>query len=145
MATRAPDRPDEAPSQRRPERRWLPALGVLGVIVFVTGGARAVGDALAGPPGPPVDVGGVVRVQPEPGWELEGQDPDAALLVRGTARLFIQARAGVAIPAVDLARSYVEDGKTGLRARFSQLTVEDPPRGGGRGERPPRSAVRLRR
>lgn len=127
MATRAPHRPDEAPSQRRLERRWLPALAVVGVIVFVTGGAQAVGDALAGPPGPPVDVGGAVRVQPEPGWELEGQDADAALLVRGTARLFIQARTGTTITAVDLARSYVEDDATGLRARFSRLTVEDPP------------------
>ncbi len=102
-------------------------MAVVGVIVFVTGGARAVGDALAGPPGPPVEVGGVVRVRPEPGWEPEGQDPDAALLVRGTARLFIQARAGTTISPVDLARSYVEDDETGLRARFSQLTVEDPP------------------
>jgi hypothetical protein len=61
-----PVRPDEAPAQRVTERRWLPVIGVVAVIAVVAFGA----GSASGSPGPPVDVAGIVRLQPEPGWEV---------------------------------------------------------------------------
>jgi hypothetical protein len=119
-------RPDEAPSQRRAERRWLPVLGVVAVILLVSGGARTVADATAGPPQPPTGVPGTVIVQPRPGWSV---DPGArvddgslheVLLVRGTADLLLVGIDGYGGSASDLARDYVERV---LGARFAQLSV----------------------
>jgi hypothetical protein len=62
------------------ERRWWPTLAVLAVIVFVAGGSRAVGDALAGPAGPAVEVGGVTTVQPAPGWAVEARSEQAGIV-----------------------------------------------------------------
>lgn len=128
-STRPPPRPDEAASRRRVERRWLPALGVVAAIVFLTCGARTVGDAIAGPSGPPVDLSGVVRVQPRPGWELEGREDTQEgvhrlLLRRGTAGLFILALEDYGGSPKDLAARYVDEA---LRSQLSQLAVEEPP------------------
>jgi hypothetical protein len=126
MRSEPAPRPDEAPAQRRVERRWLPVLAVVATIAFVTGGARAVADANAGPPQSPASVPGIVVVQPQPGWR---EDPDArtddgafheVLLVRGTADLLLVGIEGYGRSAPDLARDYVERV---LRARFAQLSV----------------------
>jgi hypothetical protein len=96
-------------------------------IAFVTCGARAVGDAIAGPPAPPVEVPGVVRVQPAPGWELAAREDDGAehrfLLRRGTAGLFVSAIEGFGRPASDVATSYVRGV---LDQELARLTVEQP-------------------
>jgi hypothetical protein len=119
-------RPDEAPSQRRVERRWLPALGVVAVIALVTGGARAVADATAGPLQPATGVPGIVVVQPRPGWseDLDARVDDGGfhevLLVRGTADLVLVGIDAYGGSPADLARDYVERV---LRARFAQLSV----------------------
>ena len=131
MGTRVqpPPRPDEAPAQRRVERRWLPALGVVAAIVFVTCGARTVGGAIAGPEGPPIDVPGVLSVRPRPGWELEArEEPQEGvhrLLLRlGTAGLFVLALEGSEESVGSLAARYVNEG---LGSELSQLAVEEPP------------------
>jgi hypothetical protein len=119
-------RPDEAPSQRRAERRWLPVAGVVAVILFVTGGARALADATAGPLQPSTGIPGIVVVQPRQGWTADAgaRVDDGALhevlLVRGTAHLLLVGIDGYGGSASDLARDYVERV---LRARFAQLSV----------------------
>jgi hypothetical protein len=101
-------------------------LGVVATIAFVTGGARAVADATAGPLQPPASVPGIVVVQPRPGWS---EDPEArvddgslheVLLVRGTADLLLVGIDAYGGSASDLARDYVDRV---LRARFAQLSV----------------------
>lgn len=122
---RTPPRSDEAPTQRRLERRWIPALGVLAVILAVTGGAQAVDRAFAGAP-EPVVVGGTVTVIPEAGWTIVANAEDAgggqALLARGTASLLVFAMPPGSGPATELARGYAE----ALDDRFAQLTIGDP-------------------
>jgi hypothetical protein len=64
------------------ERRWLPVLIVTALIVVVAGGARTFADATAGSTGP-IALGSV-RVQPQPGWQVEGSvQPAAVRLHRG--------------------------------------------------------------
>lgn len=88
-----PPRPDEAASQRRVERRWIPAIAVASVILVLSAGAHMVGDRLAGVQGPPVVVPGVVTVQPRPGWEVAERSDDGTthqlVLRRGTAGLLV--------------------------------------------------------
>lgn len=121
-----PPRPDEALAQRREERRWLPALAVLGVIVFVTGGSQVVGSAIVGPAGPAFDVGGIVTVMPEPGWGVvsvsEELETTQVLWRRGAAALLVVAIPRVDASAQDLARGYADDALSG---RFAQLTIGD--------------------
>lgn len=120
----APPRPDEAPAHRREERRWLPAIAVVAVIVFVTGGSQVVGDAIA-EPAEPVRVGGVT-VTPEPGWEVDSRTEEpgvsSALLRHGSAGLLVLALDGPA-SAEELARDYAD---LALRERFAQLTIGQP-------------------
>jgi hypothetical protein len=64
------------------ERRWLPVVIVTALIVVVAGGARTFADATAGSTGP-IALGSV-RVQPQPGWQVEGSvQPSAVRLHRG--------------------------------------------------------------
>jgi hypothetical protein len=64
------------------ERRWLPVLIVTALIIVVAGGARTFADATASSTGPIVL--GSVRVQPQPGWQVEGSvQPTAVRLHRG--------------------------------------------------------------
>jgi hypothetical protein len=118
-----------ASPERRPARRWLPTLAVLGVIVFVSGGSRAVGDALAGPAGPPVDVGGVAIVHPVTGWEVAARTAaggiDQVLFRRGAAGLLVGTIQGYGRPVEELAGEYADDA---LDGRFAQLTIGDPAR-----------------
>lgn len=124
----APPRADEGPAHRRVERRWWPTLAVLAVIVFVAGGSRAVGDALAGPAGPAVEVGGVTTVQPAPGWAVEARSEQAGivqvLLRRGAAGLLISTSEGFGRPAEELREVY--EGV--LQGRFAHLTIGVPAR-----------------
>jgi hypothetical protein len=110
------------------ERRWWPTLAVLAVIVFVAGGSRAVGDALAGPAGPAVEVGGVTTVQPAPGWAVEARSEQAGivqvLLRRGAAGLLISTSEGFGRPAEELREVY--EGV--LQGRFAHLTIGVPAR-----------------
>ena len=120
----APPRPDEAAAQRRVERRWLPPLAVLAVIAFVTAGSQLFGGGPGSTTAPAVDVGGVVTVTPEPGWEVVSTTQDGgvsqALLRRGAAGLLVVGVAAAVGSVEDLAREYAEDA---LRGRFAQLTM----------------------
>jgi hypothetical protein len=66
-----PPRPDASSWMRRGvhDRRWLPVLAVLGVILVTTLGGFVAAAALAEPAGPPVSIPGIVSVQPLTGWE----------------------------------------------------------------------------
>ena len=98
----APARPDEAPSQRRVERRWLPALAVLGVIAVLTVGSRGVSEALSDTPGEAIDLSEAVRVTPVAGWTVEGPTKGdgytTALLTHGTVAMQVIAAPGVRPP-----------------------------------------------
>jgi hypothetical protein len=97
----APARPDEAPSQRRTERRWIPALAVLGVIALVTGGGRGISDALSDVSGV-IDVSDALRVHPVAGWTVDGPHQGegfrTVLLTHGTAAMQVTAAPGVRQP-----------------------------------------------
>jgi hypothetical protein len=80
--------PRSAPAaEERPRRRELPALLVLAVIAAVVGGGYVVSAALAEPAGPPVVVGGVVRLQPLSGWAVAERGPRSARVTRGGGNL----------------------------------------------------------
>lgn len=103
-----------APSSPRlpagpPERRWLPSLGVVAVILAVVFGGYVTAAALSTPAGPPVSVGGVVRVSPPSGWAPAARfdDPPGIRLTRGSGNLDV-----LALPfsgtALDLSHEYVD-------------------------------------
>jgi hypothetical protein len=104
-----PDRPDERPSQRGHERRWLPLAGVLGVILFVTLGARPFADR--GEVGA-VGFAGIVQVHPAPGWVEQAHDEQGdshkLVLANGTVQLGVLAVGGNQGTADDVARSYAD-------------------------------------
>jgi hypothetical protein len=112
-------RPGEA---RGRERRWLPPIAVLCVILIMTVGARGIADALAEPPGGPVEVGGVVGVQPRAGWTVASREDRGAfheaLLVRGAAGLSVVGIEEAGETPEVLAESYVQQV---LHDRFVQL------------------------
>lgn len=126
----APPRPDEAPAQRRRERRWLPALGVVIAIVVVTGGGRVVGGAVAGTAEQVVLAGGVT-VTPEPGWTVvstgEQEGLSQALLAHGNANLLIVAGPAGVGAAQELGGRYVR----ALEDRFDQVTIGEASVEGG--------------
>jgi hypothetical protein len=71
-------------------RRRLWPLGVTAVVLAVVVlGGYPLGDVLSRPAGPPVDVAGVVRVQPLTGWEVADryEGPPGARLTRGSGSL----------------------------------------------------------
>jgi hypothetical protein len=82
------------------ESRWLPAIGALAVILFVSvGGFLLAGEPTAagqeltgdeGKPGAPVSVG-PVSVRPAPGWTVAEQipDPPQLRLNGGAAQLYV--------------------------------------------------------
>jgi hypothetical protein len=101
-----------APELRAPPvrtRRFLPAAIVVGVIVAVLFGGYVFAAALSEPTGPPVDVGGVVRVEPLSGWTVAGrsQDPPGVRLSRGGGTLDVAAF-GFTGDADALLRAYLE-------------------------------------
>ena len=114
MSTTAhpPPRPDEASSQRRVERRWIPAIAVVLVMLSLTVGAHAIGARLAGQRQPLTGMPGVLEVQPAPGWEVAERSDDGAthqlLLRRGTAGLLIVGIEAYGRGPEDLAHDYAE-------------------------------------
>jgi hypothetical protein len=118
-----PDRPDEAANQRVVERRWWPAAVVTGLILLVAGGARGVADAVAGPAGPPVAVEGV-RIQPEPGWDLEAtsDQPPRARFHRGAVQLVVLAVPAAGSDPSTIAERYVTEV---LRPDLASVTIGD--------------------
>lgn len=96
-----------APRSGAKARIW-PLVLTAAVLAVVVLGGYPLGDALSRPAGPPVDVAGVVRVQPLTGWETAGrfEEPPGARLTRGNGNLDF-----VALPfqgsAEDLAQEYV--------------------------------------
>ena len=115
------------------ERRWLPTIAVVVVIVGVVFGGYAVAGSLSTPSGQPVSVGGVVFVYPLRGWEHADTfaDPPGIRLAKGSGALDV-----AAVPfsgtEQDLLREYVEQV---LEPDANQLQVSDPGHvtlGGGR-------------
>ena len=94
------------------ESTWLPTLVVAAVLFVVVTGGTITATALSVPAGPPVDVGGVVRVFPLSGWEVawrgEVKGVPAARLTRGTGNLDVLAPAQGSDPD-ELLRSYVQE------------------------------------
>ncbi len=108
--------------QRR-ERRWIPALAVLGVIAVTVLGGYVVAAALSEPAGPPVAVGGVVGVQPLSGWDVAGTAPVGGLafarLTRGSGNLDVVVVQGFGGDAGALAKEYVDRVLSGQLSRLS--------------------------
>lgn len=119
----APERTDEAPAQRVRERRWLPLILVSALILVVSGGARTAAQVTAGTPGPPVTVGGDVRIQPLAGWDLEQSDDDGARFHRGPVLLDVFVGPPDPQGAASLAQRYVDSG---LRASLAHVSVGEP-------------------
>ena len=121
-----PLRPDEAALQRRSERRWWPALAVLGVILVVVLGGFVTAAALSEPAGHPVTVGSVVTVQPLTGWVTADTAPIGDLpfarITRGGGNLDVVVIPGYGGTARGLADDYVERV---LRQELTQLSVSD--------------------
>jgi hypothetical protein len=78
--------------------------------------------ALSEPAGPPVDVGGVVRVEPLSGWEV-AQDPPGVRLTRGPGTLIVRAFP-FAGDASQLLHTYVEQSFGSRAEQISFGTVE---------------------
>jgi hypothetical protein len=102
-------------------RRLWPVLVVLAVLVFVVGGGYVLGGALSQPAGPPVELAGVVTVQPLSGWEvaMRFHDPDGIRLTRGSGNLDVFAVPFGEGPA-QLAEEYV---RTFLEPEADRLSV----------------------
>ncbi len=117
-----PMRPDEALAQRVRERRWVPTLIVTALIVVVAQGARAVADATAPAPGPPITVGSVLTVQPRPGWDVVSTTavPPAARLHRGPVLLDVFVYPAASDGPGGVAARYVEGA---LRPGLAQVTI----------------------
>lgn len=122
-----PPRPDVAPSPRHRERRWLPTLVVLGVIVVTVVGGFVVAAVLSEPAGPAVTVGGAVRVQPLSGWEPAAGATTAdalplARLTRGGGNLDVVVAPSFDQDADALVDHYVNDV---LEEQLSGLSVSN--------------------
>ena len=122
-----PPRPDVAPSLHHRERRWLPTLIVLGVIVVTVVGGFVVAAVLSEPAGPAVTVGGTVRVQPLSGWEpAAGATTAGALpfarLTRGGGNLDVVVAPSFDQDADALVDHYVNDV---LEVQLSGLSVSN--------------------
>ena len=91
-------------------RALVPTLAVAATIAGVVFGGYLVGGAVSARAGPPVEVAGVVRVEPRSGWEVAArfEDPPGVRLTRGNGNLDI-----VTVPfeggADALAAEYVTD------------------------------------
>jgi hypothetical protein len=70
-------------------RTVLPVVAVVAVLALVVFGGYVTAGALSEPSGPPVDVGGVVRIRPLSGWELADRfaEPPGVRLTRGSGNL----------------------------------------------------------
>jgi hypothetical protein len=116
-----PVRPDEAAGQRVPERRWLPVIAVVAVIGVVAFGG---GGAGSGESGPPVEVGGIVHLQPASGWELversDGTRVHRVRLRQGNTLLDVYAVLGFGSSPEELGAEFQNEI---LSSRFDRLTI----------------------
>ncbi len=103
------------------ERRFLPALVVLVVLLGVVFGGYVAAAALSSPAGSPVDVAGLVRIRPLSGWELARRfgDPPGVRLTRGSASLDVAAGA-FSGPSAELLEGYVREV---IEAQGDQVSV----------------------
>jgi hypothetical protein len=99
---------------RRPTSRargFVSATAVLIAVLVTVFGGYAVAALLIEPAGPPVSVGGVVRVQPLSGWEFAGRyavaGMPAARITRGNGNLDVLVT--VADTPDELAHRYVDE------------------------------------
>ena len=107
--------PRAEPEARRepatPARRFAPAAAVLIAVLVSVFGGYAVAALLIEPAGPPVSVGGVVRVQPLSGWEFAGRyavaGMPAARITRGNGNLDVLVT--LADAPDELAHRYVDE------------------------------------
>lgn len=108
-------RSGEQGDPRRCERRWLPLSGVVVVLLAVVGGGYAAAGALSEPAGPPVQVGGIVTIQPLSGWSLAGRGRLStngqmfARLTRGGGSVDVIAYPGISGTAGSLAAIYTRE------------------------------------
>lgn len=115
------------------ERRVLPSAGVVFVLAAVVLGGYLTAGALSAPVGPPVVIGGAVRVTPLSGWELAERsgDPPVARFTRGSANLDV-AVIGFSGSGRDLLREYVtqilEPGAAQLSVSRVEAVELDPGR-----------------
>jgi hypothetical protein len=97
---------------------------VVCVIVAVVFGGYVVAAALSAPAGAPVDVAGIVQVQPLSGWALAGRGTVAgvpfAQITRGSGNLATTALASRGGDAERLATDYA---RIVLEPRLSQLSI----------------------
>lgn len=114
----------ELPAPPTRERRILPVVAVVAVLAAVVFGGYVTAGALSEATGPPVDVGGVVRIHPLSGWELAGRfgDPPSVRLTRGSASLDVAA-VSFSGTGEDLLREYVAQV---LEPDAEQLSVGRP-------------------
>ncbi|HVF08903.1 MAG TPA: hypothetical protein VNC60_10030 [Actinomycetota bacterium] len=126
----APLRPDASGSIRPPgtagRGRWLPAAGVLGVLIVTSLGGYAVSAALSEPAGPRVSIPGEVSLQPLSGWEptdagvISGRP--VVRVTRGSGTLALVAWGPVAGDAASLATEVVD---VLLRDQLDRLSVSE--------------------
>jgi hypothetical protein len=92
------------------ERRWIPTIALVAVVVFVVSGGHLLSDALGEPSAGAVAVGDSVEVTPLPGWELAGrfEDPTGIRLTSGSASLDV-AELPFDASDLDLLREYVDN------------------------------------
>lgn len=129
--TLLPPRPDERPGLSRRERRWIPSIAVLAVLLVVVGGGYIAAGALSEPVGAPTRVSGVVQIQPLSGWSFAGRGtlhptgPEFARLTRGGGSVDVIAYPGVGGSAESLAVTYTRELETEL-TRLSVSTNLEP-------------------
>jgi hypothetical protein len=114
----------DLPAPPTRERRLLPVVVVVAVLAVVVFGGFVTAGALSDATGPPVDVGGVVRIHPLSGWELARRfgDPPSVRLTRGGASLDVGA-VSFSGTGEELLREYVAQV---LEPDADQLSVSRP-------------------
>ena len=91
------------------ERRWVPAIALVALMVGVVSGGHVLSDALGETRTGTIVVADSVEIAPLPGWELAGrfEDPTGIRLTSGSASLDV-----ITLPFggtdVDLLREYVD-------------------------------------
>jgi hypothetical protein len=109
------------------ERRWIPAIALVALIVGVVSGGHALSGALAETHAGAIAVGDSVEIDPLPGWELAGrfEDPTGIRLTSGSASLDV-ATLPFGGADVDLLREYV-DGVLAAQAEQLRLSQQVGP------------------
>jgi len=134
-AAGTPHRPDVLAGTGRPMRRWIPTGIVALVMSFTVLGGFVVAGALPEPKVQAITLGGVVRVNPLPGWEVVHREPvtlsvpaggaasgEFAQLTRGSGALDVVALPGVGGTALELADVYAGEV---LSRQLERLSVSE--------------------